>query len=804
MLVTLFENARASIGVAREIELSDLGPHNFDFPPETDKAVSLPAFSPAEFHPGTPRLKSNVVRVHALVLDLDDISTIQLRALVDRLDADGTAAAVYTTWSHTKCAPDLWRLRVVIPLAKPIPRDDWPRVWFRCHTYYGGISDIQCKDANRLYFGAFAPAGSDPSRATFVVFPGNPLDPDALPDVGGLTVPALLTKEKIGRDRLERLAARWLRSAVDYRSHMGHALRCVVRGEPFADVGQRDTTLFQLTADLAKEWPNADATSVAAHFAQSLQIMGPDAPTLAIVADKFARACEREREEAAEAESAEKAERRLRILQAWQPVQPGRDTPYTDAELDAYAEQAKCTRGEFRKRWVIQRGGQYYFFTVGRYSPPYGPDDAFNAAVRDLAPAVSAGVGLWDMTGKQPRRKSVAELMADYGSVATDYILDMRAQTASYDASQKLFTEAPCPVRKLRAEYVPNVARWLEILAGPHLPNLLIWIAHVTRLEDICAALLLTGAPGTGKSLLGLGLSRLYTEDGPTDLASVFSDFNESIARCPVVFADEQLPKDFKGHARTAELREFIASRSRPYKKKFAHETRILGAVRLLIAANNDEILAMNENLSANDIEAIGDRFYHIHVNPDAARFLRSVDTAEFIAGDGIARHALWLRENLRYESAGRFLIKSGDREFYRSLTTRSGIRSAVCQWLVGYLKDPRKIDLKAKYLVRVDSGRLLVNTQALAEDWTVYVTNETTPPTGRLSSALTGLSHPERVQLRRPGTGAPMYYRSVDVSHLHAWAEQTEFATREEIDGALRNDTIEQKPRGVVIPLRP
>jgi hypothetical protein len=164
------------------------------------------------------------------------------------------------------------------------------------------------------------------------------------------------------------------------------------------------------------------------------------------------------------------------------------------------------------------------------------------------------------------------------------------------------------------------------------------------------------------------------------------------------------------------------------------------------------------------------------------------IDTARLVQGEAIARHALWLRDNLRVEKQGRFLIKSPDREFYRGLATRSGIRSAVLQWFVGYLKAPGRIDSRGDLGVRVHDGRLYVMSPTVLDAWAIYVTNEPVPPTGKLAQAISELST-GRKHLTKPG-GKTAKYRAIDTDHIFAWVGQTEFATREEIDHALSIDT--------------
>lgn len=790
--VSLFSNAHDN--QPKEVEttwdqfVATLGPHRFDFHPDAKEHGALPMFSPAHYPPGKTRGLDNVVSVSFGVLDVDHVSAAQLYDVITRVEPFN--AVLYTTWSHSKHLAEkgLWSARICLEFTRPLEAREWRAFWPRFAGYFGMVADPKCKDSSRPYFGAFAPPGTEVDAA-YVVFQGRAFDVDSLK--GGDAPPPVQGTEKIPRDRLERLAARWKRSRDEWRCQMGHTLDRVCKGEPFAEPGQRDTTIFQLAQDLAEAFPGAEPMSIAVHFAQSLQVMGPDSPSVEDVASKLARAIGSKAQEIAEDQEAEITERKLRIRQSFAHIDPARDWPYTETEILAMAEKLRVSRNELQKRWIIQRGNLFYVLGPGAvYGECYTDKDVTNAVLRDLAPASSAAVSLWTAPiDGTPIRKGLSQLMSEYGTVATNYLLDLRAQEAEYEQGQRLFIEAPCPLRPLTPSYDSDVAAWLEILCGAKTTDVLNWMALATFLDETCAALMLTGAKGTGKSLFAHGMARLWRTSGPVPLTSAMGDFNDALARCPLLFADEQLPKDFRGYGRTAELRELIAARSRPFKKKFYPETVILGCTRLVIAANNEDILAIVENLSVNDIEAIGDRFYHIKVRPEAAEFLRFCDAGSFVTEDKIARHALWLRDNHAIRRDGRFLIRQADRTFYRALTTKSGIRSSVCQWLVGYLRDPRRVDIAKTYQARVSKKRLLVTTRVILDNWQLYVPNETVPSTGRLASAIAGLSKDERPHLSVPG-GPPANYRWIDTEHIIAWAQETEFATADEIRAALSVDT--------------
>ncbi|MGF1465298.1 MAG: hypothetical protein ACFCGT_04120 [Sandaracinaceae bacterium] len=83
----------------------------------------LRLWSPAVYRPGAAeRGKSGVTHVSCLVLDYDDGTSLQ--------EASDTWSAffhcVHTTWSHRDEHP---KFRLCLPLAHPVPAEDWGKVW---------------------------------------------------------------------------------------------------------------------------------------------------------------------------------------------------------------------------------------------------------------------------------------------------------------------------------------------------------------------------------------------------------------------------------------------------------------------------------------------------------------------------------------------------------------------------------------------------------------------------------------------------------------------------------------------------
>ncbi len=43
-------------------------------------------------------------------------------------------------------------MRVVMPLAAPVARDDWETVWYAANVYLGGYADMQTKNIDRFWY----------------------------------------------------------------------------------------------------------------------------------------------------------------------------------------------------------------------------------------------------------------------------------------------------------------------------------------------------------------------------------------------------------------------------------------------------------------------------------------------------------------------------------------------------------------------------------------------------------------------------------------------------------------------------
>lgn len=790
MKISLFDNARDTFPTLVETTWQDLvtnfSSHETGY---TDKRDAN-AYSPAEWPEGTKhKVKKLVSRVHFGVIDLDKRPEDVVRGVMELLESKGIAYILYTTFSHAKYqAKGLWAVRVILPFSRPVEASEWKQFWPRMNAATGGMCDPSCKDSSRIYFEPSCPA-AEVDQSYIVSHEGGPLDVDT---VMGTIIPAELDSpdgpEPVEMEAVDALAKRLSKSLSGPRRVLGARLSKMLRGDIFADEGERDSIIFRMCCVLVEEWPHADPNKLASFFARSLEAMErkqQDCPTIEVVLEKIIRHQDQVQEEKA-AKDTEEGDIKKRLIRAAFKYS-GRESPYTEDEIKQYAKDAGVSLFDFNKLWVVQRNLSYYFFKNGTYSGPYMQPEMVEAAERELAPAANVGVQLYKATPLGVTRKSPSELVQDYGQVAADVQASFVAQKSYYDNKTYTLVEAPCPQRALEPKYSAKVDGWLKHLGGDHYGVLQDWLACITRLEEPCAALYLEGAPGAGKTLLADGLARIWTTSGPTPLEDAFSAFNSNLTRCPLVLADEVVPKNFRGEGRTGELRQFIQARQRTLHRKFMPDASLIGAIRLILTANNKDLLTSNEHLTSNDIAAIIDRILHIPASSSATKYLNSLsyqDRSEFVQGDGIARHALHLSATRSVAPGKRFLVTGDASTLHRALTTSTGLRSAICHWLTSYLLEPNKVDSTDALLVRLHQGSILATARGLAKFWPLYETNCKPPAAGLLAKSLAGLASGKR-QLTA-GDGHRTNYWVIDSENIIAWAEDNGFADTETIRDLL------------------
>ena len=131
----------------------------------------LRLWSPTLYRPAGRRTSSDVLALSCLVLDHDDGTS------PEALSAcwEGSLHVVHSTWSHT---PERPKLRVCLPLARPVRAEDWRAVWAWGAERAGDPADPALKSPASPYALPATPSPEAP-RVAFVRS-GALLDPVAL------------------------------------------------------------------------------------------------------------------------------------------------------------------------------------------------------------------------------------------------------------------------------------------------------------------------------------------------------------------------------------------------------------------------------------------------------------------------------------------------------------------------------------------------------------------------------------------------------------------------------------------------
>ncbi len=461
--------------------------------------------------------------------------------------------------------------------------------------------------------------------------------------------------------------------------------------------------------------------------------------------------------------------RAMRLVSRWLGLRAQQDVlpedAYTREDLEALAAaEGLPDASALARRWVVQRGINYYVLTQKGYKGPY----------------VGAELGLVisQYLGRAPIRRfrhgdngnaikmSPSEIVEGCGSDVDKIVADLTIERSRYDAASSTLYEAVCPLRDLEPEYDPDVQRWLEIMAGPRVDKLLDWISTCWDLSRQTAALYLSGRAGVGKGMLAYGLARLWSTGGPPGIEDVMgSSFNSLVVTCPLIFGDEIVRAPD-----SATLRSWVGADARQLKRKHVSDATLLGSPRLILAGNRKDLLRFDrEDFAEDDRKAIASRFVHVHCSPEAVAHLESIGgragTEGWVRGDRIAKHAAWLALNREVVPGGRFLVEGDADDQADALATQGEVRGLVAEAACKALQ--RSADGKSMPQggLFVGGGEIWINASWLHDNWNLFVgESHRVPTTKRLGAALHGMSQGESRRLGPRGSRPRCFSLKVDL----------------------------------------
>ena len=404
---------------------------------------------------------------------------------------------------------------------------------------------------------------------------------------------------------------------------------------------------------------------------------------------------------------------------------------------------------------IVCNGPTYYVFdsSTRGYTPPVQAN-----ALCQVLEEHCTGMGL-HTRNKHGNPRSTSALLADYSRQATGVVATMGLDQSVFDTSSNTLYEACCSLADVRPKRHPQVETWLDLLGGSERDKLLDWLATAIQIDRPTCALYLRGVAGVGKGMLAGGIASLWGT-GATSYAETAGDFNGALTRCPLVFADESMSVGIQGSL-SASFRTLIGESERQLRRKFMAASTVRGAVRLVIAANNDHALALNERLSLDDINAIAARILYVKTDPLAKTYLDRIggrnQTHNWVldghAPGKIAEHITWLAETRTVEYGPRFLVEGALVDFHRDLAIKSGNNLQVLGAIATQLhKNMHAGSGYSTAAAKVYKKHVLVNLPALTGQW-VALTNTRPVSAVSLISALESLADGTTVQ-----NGVPFY----------------------------------------------
>jgi hypothetical protein len=211
-----------------------------------------------------------------------------------------------------------------------------------------------------------------------------------------------------------------------------------------------------------------------------------------------------------------------------------------------------------------------------------------------------------------------------------------------WDAARKTLIQGTPLTDRVKAQYDPEVEHWLAALAGDQEEMLLqqLRACNPKYLDSTCRATALIGPKSVGKTALTVALAKCW-DSPPVKMAAAVAQFNSGLATCPIVVADEALPKDYSGE----QFRDFIASHDHSIEPKGKERHPLFGCVRLFIAANDRRQIRLTGEKGQDDIAAIADRIVAIQCHPEAEQALDAIrgEGQTGVALGRIVGHLLWL-----------------------------------------------------------------------------------------------------------------------------------------------------------------
>lgn len=399
----------------------------------------------------------------------------------------------------------------------------------------------------------------------------------------------------------------------------------------------------------------------------------------------------------------------------------------TDDEEDEVADYTPESDTAITQRIILADPQAKSFYVLhekeGTYEGPIGAP-LIPATVDNCSPTLGSTI----ITSPQGKIRALNEILRLCGTSVDRVVAILGQRETTYHPGSGTLYEGIAAMRTdLTPTYHADVNDWLLLLGGHNHGELLNWLATFTDLSRPTCALYLQGGPGCGKGMLAGGISRIYGAP-PASYAEFVGSFNSSIQYTPIIWADEKMPQSRFGQSTTEVFRSLVGNSDFTLSRKFLPNVLVQGSLRLVVTANNADALGIGENLGPADYEAVVRRVGYIRSNPKTAEWLEQKGgrnfTEDWVSGDKIAEHVLWLRDNRSVTPGSRYLVEGWETPFHRNLNLNLGSNQRTLETLA-YIVCSGVEDEG----VFVGNGAALVTLKAVARTWPAAVGIHKDPP---------------------------------------------------------------------------
>lgn len=725
----LFPSGRSDISKAEHLKMGweDLveifSQHEIVEGHKTYAPQYIPAI-PSDLSKATGKDASCVEAISFYVLDGDKITTQKRDEILAQIKSENLDAFYHTTHSnvsHFEAGDGLCCFRILIRLSRPVGPREWDLFWGNARIHFGKIADETCSKIGKPYLVPSAPKESPFNEVQ--VFHGNALDVDKLLSLGGssedvaeLVEVKLSNQRQIDAKHILRFVKNLKRSPQ--KQEIALVMGSALQGEPYAVRGRRENVLYRMAVTLADEWPDGSLQSLVEPFEDSINITREhDGPTVDDFRKKILSHQQRIATKQIEKELAKARQEARKQTNALMPI--------SKEGVENFIKETGCGSSllQFANRLVVQYKSTFFLFTGDDYEET-SKDELFPKCYKFLqGRAKDFDFDLfYPASGDSPpSEKKTSHLVRDHGEVAKE--VRYHYGRTYFEEGSRIFWRG---IKKphLRARWHPEVDEWVRTSFPKHVDDMLGWMAQAPNVDQPLAAIALLGAHGIGKSKFAYCIAKLWGAP-PVRMGLALDNFNFDLTQCPVVFADEQLPR-ISGRVPTEEIRSMISSGVHDVNQKGIPRGKLYGYLRNVIAANSEEGISLGKVFhTKNDAYAVSRRFLVVECpeeREEAARNLFVKNHDLFLEKSAIAEHCLWLNQNHERKDV-RFGITTSS--FNTILTADEGA-DAVLSWIYQRLikKFPNAPETIRKELppVFVCKEKVYVHLKGMVAEWSEYV----------------------------------------------------------------------------------